>query len=504
MSATSVNVPPPVASASAQTSAPGTLSTFQDVYHNLPSMQDQSHQDGQPADSKNALLKKKPLAGDSASAGAVTSGTWNNTSLPNAPLTLAVSLGLASLPAPTPSQEPEADLTHTPGPESESTKGPELAATLLTASAAAAFIRGQSPLQNSDPQPGSTQTALEAPHLPSVASSQASEMSSAAAFSPNPVVNAFLPNALPGAIEQSNEAPAKSTPESPEAPAGTVTSGTFPLSAENLAFAMQLAQADAKPTTPATSTAAGTPMPAIQVTPSRGGLSSHSDSPSNDTSGNSDSINLAKPEATARGQLSGDWQSAAAAALLNHAPGAVSQAGPDGAGWLGVGTHVDTRPSMNLSDQPAAAPPVTTLSEPQPLNVAPPRMNLNNEILLNLGNGQSSAAVRLVDRAGTISVSVHASDQDLRNSLRSNLSDLTTQLNAQGVRTEVLKTVSAQSPPESRQEQGSQQQRPSSQQHSFSQNDRQSQRDRRASSQWLEELAEQAGASTLQPGGKNS
>lgn len=574
MSATSVNVPPPVASASAQTSAPGTLSTFQDVYQNLPSMQDQNHQSDQPADSKSALLKKKPLSADNANTAAVTSGTLKNASLPNAPL--ALSLGLASQPAPTPSQEPAAALAHTPGAAPESTKGPELAAKLLTASAGAAFARGQSPLQNSSAQPGNTQTAPERLHLP--VSSPASETPSAAAmsvadpnnsrprtqstqdtaglassFNASPLVNGLpttgLPNALPGAAEQSNEAPAKSAPESPEVPAGTVTSGAFPLSAQNLAFTMQLAQADAKPPTPAAPTVAATPipairpellaqvaqlpaaesksqtpvtpstppstaparnLPAIQVTPGGGRPSSHSDSPSHDAFGNSessarDSSNLAKPETARFGQVADNSQSAAPAAIPNHSPGASAQALPDGTAWLGVGTHADARPSMNLADPPApAAPPVTTLSELQPLNVAPPRVNLNNEILLSLGNGQSSAAVRLVDRAGTISVSVHASDQDLRNSLRSNLNDLTTQLNAQGVRTEVLKTVSAQSSSESRQEQGGQQQRSSSQQHSLSQNDRQSQRDRRANNQWLDELAEQASASTLQPGGKNS
>jgi len=582
MNATGVNVPPPVASASAQTSAPGTLSTFQDVYQNLPSMQDQSnHQDGQPADSKTALLKKKPLSPDNASAAAATSGTWNNTSPPNAALTLALSLGLASLPAPTPSQEPEPVLTQPPGTAPESAKGPDLAAKLLTASAGAVFARGQSPLHNSIPQPGSTQTALEALHLPSVASSPALEMSSAAgtsvadpsnsrprtqitqdttpaaapasSFNLGPVGNVLLPasppNPLPGAVEQSNEAPAKSAPESPEAPAGTVTSGAFPLSAQNLAFTMQLAQADPKPTTPAAPSVAAAPipamrpesstqvaqlpaaesksqtpvtpstppgaaplrsLPAIQATPSGGRPSSHSDSPSHDAFGNSESSardlsNLAKPEPAARGQILGDSQSPAPAAILNHSTSASPQALPDGTAWLGAGTHVDSRPSLNIADQPApASPAVTTLSELQPLNVTPPRVTSNNEILLNLGNGQSSAAVRLVDRAGTVSVTVHASDQDLRNSLRSNLSDLTTQLNAQGVKTEVLKTVSAQSPSENRQEQGGQQQRSSSQQHSLSQNDRQSQRDRRANSQWLDELAEQAGASTMQPGGKNS
>lgn len=581
MSATSVNLPPPVASASAQTSAPGSLSKFQDVYQNLPSMQDQSHQDGQPADSKNALLKKKPVSGDGASVTAVTSGTWNNASLPSAPLTLALSLGLAPQPARTPSQEPETVSAHTPGPAPESAQGPELAAKLLNASAGPALEHGQSPIQNSIPQSVSTQAAREALHLPSVASSPATGMSSAAVMSvadsndsrpraqsthgttlaatpasslnPSPVGNALpsasLPNTLPEAIEQTNGTLAKSAPESPAAPAGTVTSGAFPLSAENLAFAMQLAQGNDKPTTPAAPAVAATPISAIrpellaqgaplpppeskpqtplvpstppsaaplrsltavQVTPGGGRPSAHSDSPSHDTFGNSessarDSSNLEKPETAPHAQVTGGSQSPAPAAILNHSPGALAQPGPDGTAWLGAGTHVDTRPSMNLTDQPApAAPPVAALSELQPLNVAPPRLNPSNEILLNLGNGQSSAAVRLVDRAGTISVSVHASDQDLRNSLRSNLSDLTTQLNAQGVKTEVLKTVSAQPAPESRPDPGGQQQRSSGQPHSLFQNDRQSQRDRRANNQWLDELAEQASASTLQPGGKNS
>lgn len=546
-----LKVPPPVASAPAQTSAPGTSSKFQELYQNLPSMQDQNLEDGQQADSKNVFPKKKPLSEDNAGAIAVTSGTWNNATLPNAPHALALSLGLPQQSA-VPLEELDT-VANTPGSAQDVAKGPQPDRARTVSGESGAKLATSS-LRSVPPSPASEMSSaaatsaadsnnssprMQVPRETTVAPMPASS------FNPSPVANGSLANAIP---EESSEAPVKSVSESSEAAVSALASGRFPLSVENLAFAMQLAQAApspdaltsaansatpavAKPTTtasmrPELSTEVAQPpvmpstgpsaaplrnLPAIPTTPSGGRDSAHSDSLLHQAqaSGNAessirDSVNLAKPDTAARGQLSGNSQSAAPAAIPNHSPGAFPQALPDDTAWLGAGGHIDTRPSMNLSDQPGPSPAVTTPPELQPLNLAPPRTNPSSEILLDLGNGQTSAAVRVVDRAGTISVSVHASDQDLRNSLRSNLSDLTTQLNAQGVRTEVLKTVSAQAPPESRQEQGGQQQRGSSQQHSLSQNDRQSQRDRRANNQWLDELAEQAGASTLQPGGKNS
>ncbi len=130
-----------------------------------------------------------------------------------------------------------------------------------------------------------------------------------------------------------------------------------------------------------------------------------------------------------------------------------------------------------------------------------PKASPSSEILLRLDNGQNSAVVRVVDRAGTVNVSVHANDQDLRSSLRSNLSDLTTQLNAQGLKAEGLKT--SQSPSENRPDQGTKDQRSPNQQ-AGPQGDRQAPRERRGNSRWLEELQEQTSTNFANPGGKNS
>ena len=160
---------------------------------------------------------------------------------------------------------------------------------------------------------------------------------------------------------------------------------------------------------------------------------------------------------------------------------------------------------MNVSDPPSQGQTsiAASVQELQPLFAETPKTNPTSEILLQLDNGQTSAAVRVVDRAGTVNVSVHAADQDLRNSLRANLSDLSTQLNTQGLKTEAVRTVASQAS-ENRADQGPQEQRSPGQQHSFQQGDRQSPRERRPSAQWLEELQEQTSENLANTGGKNS
>jgi hypothetical protein len=120
-----------------------------------------------------------------------------------------------------------------------------------------------------------------------------------------------------------------------------------------------------------------------------------------------------------------------------------------------------------------------------------PKTSGTSEILLHLtANDQSSAAIRVAERAGTVNVSVHASDPVLRESLRSNLGDLSSQLNDQGWKADVMKSpaVATQSGQQDSHEGGHS---GSHQQQSFG-GDRQAQRDRRANGgQWQQELDQQ-------------
>jgi hypothetical protein len=130
-----------------------------------------------------------------------------------------------------------------------------------------------------------------------------------------------------------------------------------------------------------------------------------------------------------------------------------------------------------------------------------PKTSTSSEILLHLtGNDQSSAAIRVADRAGSVSVSVHASDPVLRESLRSNLGELSTHLNNQGWKADVVKPaeVAAQSGNQQDAHEGGQ--RGSHQQQSGG--DRPPQRDRRSSGgQWQQELDQQISGGDAQPGG---
>jgi hypothetical protein len=131
----------------------------------------------------------------------------------------------------------------------------------------------------------------------------------------------------------------------------------------------------------------------------------------------------------------------------------------------------------------------------------PPKASATSEILLHLtGNDQSSAAIRVADRAGTVSVSVHASDPVLRESLRSNLGELSTHLNNQGWKADEMKPAAVAAQSGNQQDaheggqRGSHQQQPGG--------DRQAQRDRRANGgQWQQELDQQISGGDAQPGG---
>lgn len=161
--------------------------------------------------------------------------------------------------------------------------------------------------------------------------------------------------------------------------------------------------------------------------------------------------------------------------------------------------HADTpfsepQPAANIST-------VAALHEAQPVLPEAPRATAASEILLQLGGKDQAAAIRVSDRAGTVNVSVHATDGDLRSSLRSNLGDLASQLTHQGWKTEVVKTGTGLTRGETSQDPQQDGQRSPGQQQGSSQGERQPQRDRRASSgQWQAEFEEQTSGNS---GGKN-
>jgi hypothetical protein len=174
----------------------------------------------------------------------------------------------------------------------------------------------------------------------------------------------------------------------------------------------------------------------------------------------------------------------------------------------------EAAPSQPSETRSAAAAPETP--EPvrtslplaaQEVHVLPletPKPAATTEILLHLtGNDQSSAAIRVADRAGSVNISVHATDPDLRNSLRSNLGELSSQLNTQGWKTEVAKPATFVAHSETAHDSRSGEQRSSSQQQQSNGEDRQQpQRDRRTNQgRWQDEF-EQVSAKDVTPGGK--
>jgi hypothetical protein len=177
--------------------------------------------------------------------------------------------------------------------------------------------------------------------------------------------------------------------------------------------------------------------------------------------------------------------------------------------WNGAAapSQLAVRPDYLLSEPhaPANLSTVAALHEAQPVLSEAPRPNAAGEILLQLGGkDQTAAAIRVTDRAGTVNVSVHATDPDLRSSLRSNLGELASQLTHQGWKTEVVKSGTVLTRSETPQDPRQDGQRSPGQQQPSSQGERQPQRDRRASGgQWQAALEEQASGNSGNPGGTN-
>jgi len=167
--------------------------------------------------------------------------------------------------------------------------------------------------------------------------------------------------------------------------------------------------------------------------------------------------------------------------------------------------HTDLRPistTSELGESGPVNPPLAT----HDLQLVPPeapKTGVSPEIQFHLtGNDQSSASIRVTDRAGAVNISVHASDPQLRNSLRSNLSELSGQLNDQGWKTEV-KSAAVMPHAEGGQDTSSNGKNFSNQQKQFTQGEPQPQRQRRPNQeQWQEELEHQISGNEATGGNK--
>jgi len=165
----------------------------------------------------------------------------------------------------------------------------------------------------------------------------------------------------------------------------------------------------------------------------------------------------------------------------------------------------EARPISTVADAPETmhTSAVSGVHDVQAILPEAPKATPSAEILLHLpGKDQSVAAVRLVDRSGTVNVSVHASDPELRNTLRSSLGDLASQLNGQGFKTEVVKPTVVAAHADNAQDSRHDGQRSASHQQQSTPGDRQPQRDRRTNSgQWLEELEQETSGDAGTQGG---
>jgi hypothetical protein len=529
-SAASANVLSPVSIPSVQSFGKGTPSKFQDVYQNLPAVRDQDQSENQESTNSKSLPGKKRSSDDNTAAAATpTTAPLSSAVLPKALLASTASLALPTpashaLPSDVAATATEKSAQPSASPSSQPGSAPaaaNLVASMLTAVA------------QLSPAPVAAQTAN--------ASSQIAAAGNIGVVPTEvpPVVAVPMPETE--AVEKTQGSQPNPTPEDTVAATNASSEGPLPLSAGNLAFSLQLAKtaenpasavppaigstavpavagAETKsPITPSILNAASSSgFPNIAATPSDSRNSASSDStprqPQNPAKADStqrDSSNSEKPEASTRDQAATGSEEPATSGTLNVSQGTIRQALPASSSPSSPMTSgtapVDAGPATSFSDQPAPGRPSVTvpMQEVQTMVADSPKTGPSSEILLHLDTGGTSAAVRVVDRAGTVNVSVHASDQDLRSSLRSNLSDLTTQLNAQGFKAEGLKTASSQGSSENRPDQGARDQRSPNQQPA-AQGERQSPRERRNSGRWLEELQEQTSANLANSGGKNS
>ena len=166
-----------------------------------------------------------------------------------------------------------------------------------------------------------------------------------------------------------------------------------------------------------------------------------------------------------------------------------------------------TSAPQHAEPTPAMSARALAIQDIQPTLPEMPKPPASTEIMLQLaGQNQSTASVRVVDRMGTINVTVHAADPDLRSSLRSNLSDLASQLTGQGYKTEMVKpaVLAANADNQHDLRQSGRDASGQQQQYQSTPDDRQNPRDRRANSgRWRDQLEQETSGTPGAPGGKS-
>ena len=310
-------------------------------------------------------------------------------------------------------------------------------------------------------------------------------------------------------MDRASETPSKAPIPQPASPAATQASPVTQASkapllpqAENLAFAVRMLGPESSPEhstlTPSKAAVTSSETAVTQSSVTQPQSSDSQQSPPDQSQTSSDAPRDAQPSAPAAGRPDAGAQTSAdftgvkqTAGVTPHWNDAMVLQAP------GNGTMPGTpEPAEAAHANPPLAAQETHLLAPEL-----PKSSATSEILLHLtGNDQSSAAIRVSDRAGSVNVSVHASDPVLRESLRSNLGELSANLTNQGWKADVTKpaAVATQSGNQQDSHEGGQR---GSQQQSFG-GDRQPQRDRRASGgQWQQELDQQTTGGDAHPGG---
>ena len=282
----------------------------------------------------------------------------------------------------------------------------------------------------------------------------------------------------------------QSAPQLPAQSGNATLVGTTPAvplapRTENLAFTLQMTHTDALPArapVPQTKPVAVEPAPVQSRQPDS-------------------NVIPREPQPSTAPEASQDNRASAFAEVLrkNFAP-------ETGLHWADATPlqHADVRAGSISGDaaEPAPAGPASPAADIQPPLEASPKIPVNQEILLQVGgNNQATASIRVADRAGTVNISVHATDPDLRNSLRSNLGDLSSQLNTQGWRTEVSRPVPAATHAENPRDSHSEGERSSSQQQPTGGGRQQNQQRRANAGSWQDEF-EEVSSQPASTGGK--
>jgi hypothetical protein len=139
-------------------------------------------------------------------------------------------------------------------------------------------------------------------------------------------------------------------------------------------------------------------------------------------------------------------------AVVRGAPPAMER--PADAGAEDAPGHTDQEASWNMAAPDGAARDAQPAAPPQPQSPArsadlelpePAPPPVSRDLAWHLVDGDSSVDIRVAERAGEVSVTVHTPDGNLADSLRADLPDLVGKLRQSGVQAEVWRPSAAQS-----------------------------------------------------------